>query len=102
MSESGVFSETLFGAELAARLDAVFATSQALPQFHLGSSALFAAPSGLSFNEADVLTLKHYLMQPDDPVLRQLRVDLNTRWLHCMAAASLDHRDETARQFRAY
>jgi hypothetical protein len=78
MVDSGVFSETLFGAELAARLDAVFTTDQALLHQGVGCSFLFAAPSGLSFNEVDVLTLKHYLMQPDDLVLQQLPMDLNT------------------------
>jgi hypothetical protein len=102
-----IFSKIIFGVELAERLDAVFAMDQkAVCADHVGSSFLFAAPSGISFNEADVLTLKYHLLQPDDLALKQLRVDLNTRWLHCLAAASLDHSEETAQcqahQFRSY
>jgi hypothetical protein len=95
---TAIFSEKVFGAELAQRLDAVFAMRETSAG---GYSSLFTVPSGISFNEADMLTLKHHLLQPDNQDLIQLRKDLNTRWLHCLAASSLDHSEETARQFRS-
>jgi hypothetical protein len=71
-----IFSERVFGAELAQRLDAVFAMDDNTTTAG-GYSNLFTEPSGISFNEADVL--KHHLRQPDNQELIQLCKDLNTR-----------------------